>query len=256
MSPKIFWNEQRSFVLPPAFAQTPMLSLSVALSSRFPGVTRRAAQHDLKRAMRQMASLKLCRLDFLAGAVLLLRRSAVLQAGGLFDPDYFMFFEDSDLSLRLRRSGYELAMLTTACAVHEYRHKAFKADLMAAARLQYFSKRFPAFFRWSAGLTRVTALSRPMVLGQWFTVLPEPVRSAAEFARLTGGAGVLAFSPSMLMMPAIFRPDQSLARCLDELEWSLLEPAMYVALLTNSSDPAAPGWVCFERAAHRHASNR
>lgn len=249
VSPKMYWNRQNSFVLPPAFGQTPTRRVAWALATWTPALTRWAAQFGLTRARSQMASHAICKVHFLAGSVMMLRRNALRHAGGLFDPDFFMFFEDSDLSVRLRRSGYELAVVTAASAVHEYRHKAFKAGLMATAEQQYYRKRFPAFFRWSCGLTRVAALARPFDLTRWFTVMPQPVRSAKEFAELTGSEAVLAFSPSMLMMPAIFRPDSRLASCFNDDEWALLEPAVYVALLTGSSETAGQRWVCFERSA-------
>ncbi len=45
--------------------------------------------------------------DAFCGAAVLLRRSA-LDAVGLFDRDFFMYFEDTDLSWRLRSHGYKL----------------------------------------------------------------------------------------------------------------------------------------------------
>ncbi len=248
VSPKVYWNEQRSFVLPAAFPQTPWFSVALALATRSRKLTQWAAQLGLKKAMRQMASNHVFEVSFLAGAVMLLRREAVLSAGALFDPDYFMFFEDSDLSLRLRLAGYALALVPTACAVHEYRHKAFKAGLMAQSQQQYFRKQYPAFYRWSGGLARVAALARPVNPAAWFKVLAQPVKSAREFSQLTGAGRVLAFSPSMLMMPALFRPSLAEARCFDESEWALLEPAAYVALVAGSDQAAAPMWVYFERA--------
>ena len=97
MSPKIYWNEQHSFVLPAAFPQTPWYSAAQALATRSRRVAQWAARHGVMRAMRQMAGSNVFNVDFLAGSVLLLRRAAVLQAGGLFDQRYFMFYEDSDL---------------------------------------------------------------------------------------------------------------------------------------------------------------
>jgi GT2 family glycosyltransferase len=255
VSPKIYWNDQRSFVLPAAFPQTPWFSVALALATRSRRVAQWAAQLGLKKAMRQMASKNVVEVSFLAGAVMMLRREAVLSAGALFDPDYFMFFEDSDLSLRLRRAGYALALAPAACAVHEYRHKAFKAGLMAQSQQQYFSKQYPAFYRWSDGLARVAALARPMNPAAWFKVLAQPVKSAQEFAELTGAGRVLAFSPSMLMMPALFRPSVAEASCFDEQEWALLEPAAYTALVAGADPAAAPMWVYFERADEARASS-
>ena len=248
VSPKIYWNEQRSFVLPAAFAQTPWYYVAQTLATRSRQLAQWAARRGLLRAMRQMAGSKVFEVDFVAGSVLLLRRSAVLQAGGLFDPDYFMFYEDSDLSLRLRRAGYELAIVPSATAEHEYRHKAFKAGLMAQSQQHYFSKQYPLFYRWSGRLSRVPRLAGSMDLNAWFKVLAQPVSSAEEFAHLTGAAGVLAFSPTLLLMPAIFRPSMAQVRPFDENEWGLLEPGPYTALLVDPESSTSPTWVYFRKA--------
>jgi GT2 family glycosyltransferase len=248
VSPKIYWNEQHTFVLPAAFAQTPWYYVAQALATRSRRVAQWAARRGLLRAMRQMAGSKVFEVDFVAGSVLLLRRSAVLQAGGLFDPDYFMFYEDSDLSLRLRRARYELAIVPSATAEHEYRHKAFKAGLMSQSQQHYFNKQYPLFFRWSGRLSRVPRLAGSMDLNAWFKVLAQPVSSAEEFTHQTGAAGVLAFSPTMLLMPAIFRPSMAQVRPFDENEWGLLEPGPYTALLVDPESSTSPTWVYFRKA--------
>ena len=248
VSPKIYWNEQRSFVLPAAFAQTPWYHVAQALATRSRRLAQWAARRGVLRTMRKMAGSKFFQVDFVAGSVLLLRRSAVLQAGGLFDPDYFMFYEDSDLSLRLRRAGYKLAIVPGAAAEHEYRHKAFKAELMTQSQQHYFSKQYPLFYRWSGKLSRVPRLAGSVDLNAWFKVLTQPVSSAEEFTHQTGAAGVLAFSPTMLLMPAIFRPSVAQARPFDEDEWGLLEPGPYTALLVGPDSSMALSWVYFLKA--------
>jgi GT2 family glycosyltransferase len=54
----------------------------------------------------------------LSGAIVLLRRQALEQIGGMFDPRYFMYYEDSDLCLRLRRGGWGMALAPQARALH------------------------------------------------------------------------------------------------------------------------------------------
>ncbi len=247
-SPRIYWNEQRSFVLPVAFPQTPWHTVMLALATRSRWMGKLAARLHLERAKASMNRTSPFEVSFLAGAVLMLRRQAVLSAGGLFDPAYFMFFEDSDLSLRLRRAGHALAVAPTACAVHEYRHKAYKTAMMAQSQQQYFEKQYPFFYRCSGRLSRLASMARPVNLAQWFEVLPDPVTSAAAFSEMTGRRAVLALSPSIQMMPAMFRPTLAEARGFDDQEWALLEPANYVALMRNSGKAPQSSWVYFERA--------
>lgn len=58
-------------------------------------------------------------LDFISGASLLLRRAA-LQDAGLFDDSlFFMYWEDTDLSFRLRRAGWQLAVAEDARVWHK-----------------------------------------------------------------------------------------------------------------------------------------
>jgi len=247
VSPKIYWNEQHSFVLPAAFPQTPWHSVALTLATHFPRTTQRFVRHRIQRSMQQMAGPACFEVPFLAGAVMLLRRAAVEKAGGLFDPAYFMFFEDSDLSLRLRRVGSALALVPAASAVHEYRHKASKATLMQDSHGQYYKKLFPAFYSLSRQGRVVAALTRPLPCARLGKVLSAPVGSAAEFAQLSAACPVIALSPSPLMMPAMFRPSMDAARCLDAQEWALLEPAHYVAWVQDADRPTVWSWIYFER---------
>ena len=55
--------------------------------------------------------------DFLMGAVLLVRRSALEQVGG-FDPAFFMFSEEVDLCYRMRQAGWKVVFTPDAEFVH------------------------------------------------------------------------------------------------------------------------------------------
>jgi GT2 family glycosyltransferase len=245
VSPMIFWNEARTFVLPAASAQTPFTALAQSLASRSHALALWIAQRCLREQRQRMVLSAPFEVAFLAGAVMMLRRHAVLAAGGLFDPDYFMFFEDSDLSLRLRRRGWRLAMVPRATAVHEYRHKPFKAALMSDSRERFYRKRYPWFHRISGALSRVDGLAKPVPVQRWFEELARPCGTSEDFNTQAGHAGVIAFSPSMLMMPAIFRPQGEGARPFSAAEWELLEPAGYVALVEDRS--ATQRWIHFRR---------
>jgi GT2 family glycosyltransferase len=55
--------------------------------------------------------------DWVMGAALLLRREA-LDAVGLFDEDFFIYFEEVDLCLRLHRAGWEMRYFPAVTVVH------------------------------------------------------------------------------------------------------------------------------------------
>lgn len=63
-------------------------------------------------------------LSVFSGAGVILRKAAV-EAVGLFDPDFFLYHEDVDLSLRLRHAGYQLLFTPSFVVYHRY---SFKRD--------------------------------------------------------------------------------------------------------------------------------
>jgi GT2 family glycosyltransferase len=56
--------------------------------------------------------------DFITGTCMLVR-SDVIKKTGLFDEKYFMYYEDTDLSLRIRRKGYKILYVPDAIVWHK-----------------------------------------------------------------------------------------------------------------------------------------
>lgn len=83
--------------------------------------------------------------DFLAGCALLVRRE-VFEAAGLFDERFFMYYEDLDFCLRVRRSGYRLLVVPRARLWHKVAQSSGGAEspqeryLMALSSGRYFRK--------------------------------------------------------------------------------------------------------------------
>ena len=101
--------------------------------------------------------------DWVVGAAVLLRREA-LDGVGLFDESFFIYFEEVDLCLRLRRAGWEVRYLPTVSVVHH--ESQFSADIperrineMWRGRHRYWRKHH------SAAGTRIAALATG---GQYF----------------------------------------------------------------------------------------
>lgn len=71
---------------------------------------------------------------WLSGACLLLRRQA-LEEAGLFDENFFLYFEDIDLCYRLRERGYRLIFFPGVEVVH--RGGATTSNQRRSSRLEY-----------------------------------------------------------------------------------------------------------------------
>ncbi|MEX2497797.1 MAG: glycosyltransferase family 2 protein [Wenzhouxiangellaceae bacterium] len=86
-------------------------------------------------------------LDYITGASMLLRVAA-LQDAGLFDPRFFLYWEDVDLCLRLRRHGWRLTVAADAAVHHRLsgttgEASAGKDELINASAVRFFRKHAP-----------------------------------------------------------------------------------------------------------------
>ena len=69
-----------------------------------------------KRSTESTPSGPIC-VEFISGAVTLVRTS-VLQTTGFYDPEIFLYFEDDDICLRLRRAGFSLVLVPNSVVIH------------------------------------------------------------------------------------------------------------------------------------------
>lgn len=72
--------------------------------------------------------------DWISGACLLVRAAALAAVGG-FDPAFFLYFEETDLARRLRRSGWTC---TYAPEAHVFHHRSQSADQNVGARDRHY----------------------------------------------------------------------------------------------------------------------
>jgi GT2 family glycosyltransferase len=116
------------------------------------------ASHDFRSA-RDVNILPTTRdADYLDGGTMMLKAEA-LQQTGLFDERYFMYGEDSDLCLRLQRSGYRTVAIRDAFAWHY--HPGYRHSRLAPYHIfyttrnrYYFVKRHGAAFAFPLLLIR------------------------------------------------------------------------------------------------------
>ncbi len=119
----------------------------------------------------------------ICGAFMLLRREAWRQIGG-FDPAYFMYNEDVDLNVRLRRAGWRVVFLPSARITHHLGASS-SADWQKRARMvsAYNQSRFYYFTRFE-GLAAGRTLKAYCLLGAAIRLtgwsLLAPIRPAAR----------------------------------------------------------------------------
>lgn len=93
--------------------------------------------------------------DYIIGADLFIRRS-VIEKHGLFDPDFFMYFEESNMQLRYARNGVrrmivkgpEIIHLEGASFNNRGKLKGKKAQMYYESMNLYMRKRYPCFKYW------------------------------------------------------------------------------------------------------------
>lgn len=245
--PNIYWNRSGHTLLPPAELPTAArICARLALNAlRLAGLRR----YLFRRAMlRQLSARRPLRVAAFSGGGVLLRRAAVDRAGGLFDPRFFMFYEDSDLALRLHRAGQRMAVQPLAIAIHHYRRTAHKAVLGAQAEQEFWGKYWPgrawqSVRRWLE--RRQPAPSRPdrswgICADPWIWSVPAVWQSGWRFELAAVASGVpmamwwgegpeLAFAPE---------------------DWALLEPGEYWGRLfpaTGRFGGLSCHWIVSER---------
>ena len=102
-------------------------------------------------------------LDYVTGAALFLRRSALEQVGVL-NENYFMYFEEVDLCWRLRSAGWKIMAIKSDPVVHIY-GGSFKTQY-AARRLKLFLDSMTLFVRNNyTGFKKMAILAEIRILG-------------------------------------------------------------------------------------------
>ncbi len=84
---------------------------------------------------------EVCELDFASGACVFLRASALKEVG-LFDEKYFMYFEDVDLCMRMRKFGWRILYVPTSVVWH----KVSRSSGIGSALHDYFIMRNRLYF--------------------------------------------------------------------------------------------------------------
>jgi GT2 family glycosyltransferase len=170
---------------------------------------------------------------FPSGSAALYRR-AMLEQIGLFDEDFFLYCEDTDLGLRARWAGWRCLYAPEAVVEHHYSHSAGRASRLKAYyvernRLFVLAKNFPA---------RTLAAAPFVSLARywWHSLFLLRGRGAAARFRLEGASAwrmpfyvLRAHIALLLHAPVLWRKRREIHRT------ARVTPAVYRRLLRSHS---------------------
>jgi GT2 family glycosyltransferase len=235
-SSHIFWDENLTFYLPSSYPCEFMGLQAVfqpwGVGSRVNKVLSALWRWHSINVWQSRGPIKV---NNLSGSLALLKASAVQRAGGLFDPRFFLYFEDTDLFLRLRKAGFTLVVEPRAKAIHYYdqcasdnrdwkracmiksekiflgKHGAWRGPLERMAELFKGPVRVPPM---------VPAFTSPFVLG-----VPDHLHAGWLFE----------WSPNPSLIPSAARFGKGPWMDFPEKCWAMLAPGRYFGRLGGTS---------------------
>ena len=140
VAPMQYLDDACNWMLPPNWFPTEIRAWAAEVALRNRNAARKLSHAAYKEAVRFWTASSPIAQRSLSGGMMMIRRSAVGTSTPLFDPRFFMYFEDSDFCRRLRRRGYTFAMVPSAKGVHRWRNHSHKDKLMAESAVLYFAK--------------------------------------------------------------------------------------------------------------------
>ena len=237
VGPQIYWDRKNGYFLPPSYP--PMLFWIEPIVSIWGGansplwrllsaIWRRFAVHVWK-------SQSPVRVTNLSGGHVLLKKEAIADAGGLFDPRFFLYYEDTDLFLRLRNAGYRLVVEPRSEVVHFYDqcdpyHLAEKRSHMIVSRRLFQEKHING---WKSSVNRMAIRIRKETnISVEPNVKPtynQPFKVLVPNS-LAGG-WLFEWSPNPNFVPAAGKFGTGNSVVFTEKEWQLLSPGLYYGRL-------------------------
>lgn len=83
--------------------------------------------------------------DWVIGACMLIRREVFLEVGG-FSEKFFMYYEDADLCLKLKKAGFEIIYCPKVSFVHSYQRESAK-KIVSKLKLYHIQSIFRFYYR-------------------------------------------------------------------------------------------------------------
>lgn len=146
VGPKIWWDKERTFLVPMGQLPTVFNTILELGSMRFTSLARFLNYRRLNKSLEYWCADKPLKVQMLSGGCILVRREVISEVG-LFDETYLMYFEDADWYLRVIKKGYTIYYYPSAEIVHYCNQSAMQIpnesrQNMARSADIYFNKNF------------------------------------------------------------------------------------------------------------------
>jgi GT2 family glycosyltransferase len=244
VGPQAFWDAKHEYKLPPSYP--PILHwLQPVTSIGSPD----SAINQIISAIWRCFAIKVwranrtVRVGNLSGGNVLIKREAILKAGGLFDPRFFLYYEDTDLFIRLRQAGYHLLLAPGASAVHYYdqcdqKNWSGKRSLMVESHHKFMQKHCHGLKLFPKKMTAIymkfhhqhhqqqQPARKPMETFRGPFVLKVPCDLKSEW--------LFEWSPNADFIPAAGRFGKGSVMEFSEDCWHLLTPGTYYGRIGNT----------------------
>jgi GT2 family glycosyltransferase len=236
VGPQIYWDRENGYFLPPSYP--PMLlwiEPVVSIWGPYSRLWRLLSAIWRRFAVGIWKAESPVRVTNLSGGHVLLKKEAIVTAGGLFDPRFFLYYEDTDLFVRLRAAGYGLVVEPRAEVVHLYDqcdplHLADKRSHMIASQRLFQEKHIRGWKRYlnRLGIRFRKALNIP-IEPEVKPTYHSPFRVSVPDS-LAGG-WLFEWSPNPNFIPAVGKFGTGELIEFAENEWNLLSPGVYYGRL-------------------------
>jgi len=252
VAPQVYWDKELTFLLPPSYPPALFL-FQPALGSWGPQarINRLISALWRRHSIKVWMSTKPVKVNNLSGGLVLLKAEAVQKAGGLFDPLFFMYFEDTDLCIRLREAGHSLMIEPRAKGLHYYdqcgrMNWLWKRELMARSHQMFVEKHCKGWrFCMKRTLDRFSASKPPIGVQSGMVCLTAPF--LLDVTESLQNGWLFEWSPNPDFIPSVGRFGKGPQMSFPEKCWSMLSPGQYFGRLGNPKglgmDARVISWV-------------
>jgi len=237
ISPSAFLDNNKTFFLPSSPYSNPLMLLIEIIISKVGILQILGSRYSRVRSYTELTrETPYCKYN-LSGGHVLISRDLINRIGGLFDPRFFLYYEDTDMFLRIQKLGYKLYILPDAKVVHNYNQctpvdRGSKNRYMAVSFQQFLHKYdhsgiLMLLLQPVSRLPYTSLFARRKIKDLGILSSPPQFNVPQKLQ----SQWILEFGPNLSFTPAALKKGRGPIARIDHDTWKLLKPGQYYARL-------------------------